>query len=133
MISSTNGRGKTIPINKKGQIKQKAKRPKKNSKLNIPVVLFALVFCYLVISLSGEIQRLNAMQHSVIELEQEINQLQSRNTELHQILRSMENKEYVEQVAREELGLVKPGENLIVPVEEQKQTGFKVRDTNIKD
>ncbi|MBO8137012.1 MAG: septum formation initiator family protein [Desulfotomaculum sp.] len=135
MISSNNGRRKTTAFNKAGKIKYTA-APRRKSRLRVkfPILVFALVFGYLVISLSGEINKLNAMRHSVTELEQEIEILQNRNEELHKMLKSMESKEYIEHVAREKLGLVKPGESLIVPVEEQgEKEGYKIRDHNIKD
>ncbi|NLM97500.1 MAG: hypothetical protein GX175_07830 [Halanaerobiaceae bacterium] len=37
---------------------------------------------------------------------------------LEEELENVNNPEYIEKIAREELGLVKPGELLIIPVEE---------------
>ncbi|MBM7855982.1 cell division protein FtsB/cell division protein DivIC [Desulfohalotomaculum tongense] len=124
MISSTNRRGKGVPFKSTGKIQHKPKLPRSKTRLriNFPMLVFVLVFSYLLVSLSGEIERLNAMRHSVTELEQEIEQLQNRNAELYKMLEDIESEEYVEQVAREKLGLVKPGESLIVPVEQDGET-----------
>lgn len=136
MISSTNKRGKTIPFKK--EIKQKtSERKYTKRKFSIPILVMACVFMYLAISLSGEVQKLNAMRHNVAEIEYQMEQLQNKNAELHKTLELMKTNDYVEQVARENLGLVKPGESIIVPVEQQPEEGSAatliIRDPNIKD
>ncbi len=59
----------------------------------------------------GEIEIL----HNRIELARE------RNKELKDELGNVNDSEYVEKIARKELGLVKPGELLLVPVEDEEE------------
>jgi len=57
------------------------------------------------------------MKHSVSELEKEIGELKAKNAELKRDLKLIKSEEYVERIAREQLGLVKPGEKVVVPGE----------------
>ncbi len=121
MISSTNRRGKGVKLDYKNTNKLIKPREKKRdqSKYNfkLPLIVLSLVFVYLAVSLGGEMQKLNDMKKSVIEIEQEMEQLQTQNNELRKMLKSLQSNEYVEQIAREKLGLVKPGETLVIPAE----------------
>ena len=140
MISSTNGRKKRAKLNyisRNKQIKPHEKT-KKRTKYNfkIPVIVLSLLFIYLAVSLGGEMQKLNAMKNNVQEIEQEIDQIKARNDELHKMLKAMESNEYVEQIAREKLGLVKPGESPVVPADQASSNGevnkLDVRDPDIE-
>ncbi len=53
------------------------------------------------------------------ELEKQIEQTQQINQQLREELIRVEDLEYIEEVARDKLGLVKPGETLIIPQEEE--------------
>ncbi len=145
MISSTNGRQKRVKLNyisRNKQIKpyEKTKTKTKNrTKYNfkVPVIVLSLLFIYLAVSLGGEMQKLNAMKNNVQEIEQEIDQIKARNNELHKMIKAMQSNEYVEQVAREKLGLVKPGESRVIPSDNASSNGetekLNVRDPDIKD
>ena len=121
MISSTNNRGKTIPFKrnqKDSEVKTK-KRVKRRLQLKLPLLVMLLVIVYMAFSLVGEMKKLEAMRQNVEQIEQQMEQLQDKNAELHKTLDMLQSNDYVEQAARESLGLVKPGESLIVPVEKQ--------------
>ncbi|MEG6617185.1 septum formation initiator family protein [Peptococcaceae bacterium 1198_IL3148] len=135
MISSTNGRGKTIPFRKKTEVKIKKQPGKAKLKFKFPFIVMTLVVIYMAVSLAGEMQKLNVMRQNVQAIEQQVEQLQNKNAELHKTLELMQSKDYVERVARENLGLVKPGESLIVPVEqpEQPSANTNIIDPTIKD
>jgi cell division protein FtsL len=53
-------------------------------------------------------------QHEVQTLESELGDLKSRNEELRQEIDGLKTPEGVEQLARESLGMVKPGEHAYV-------------------
>src|SRR5690554_5920158 len=61
--------------------------------------------------IKGEIEIL----HNRIELSLE------RNEELKNELGNVNDPEYIEKIARKELGLVKPGELLLVPIEDEEE------------
>ena len=50
----------------------------------------------------------------LIELESDLRAYEIRNEQLDETLRRLKSPDYVEQVAREELGLVQPGEKLYI-------------------
>lgn len=54
------------------------------------------------------------LRHEIETLEKEIGAMRMRNDTLEQEIERMKSPEYVERVAREELGLVKPGETLYI-------------------
>lgn len=121
MISSTNSRGKTIPFKRRQQDTEPRvkKRVKRRLQLKLPLLVMLLVIVYMAFSLVGEMKKLEAMKQNVQQIEQQMEQLQSKNAELHKTLDMLQSNDYVEQAARESLGLVKPGESLIIPVEKQ--------------
>lgn len=86
------------------------------NKKRLPVLLIAVLLCYLVLSFFSQFHRLDAMQQDVKQLQDQLADLQRKNAELKQQLKMVQSDEYIEQVARERLGLVKPGEARIVPV-----------------
>ena len=81
------------------------------------LALLAVFFLfYILFTFCTQFDRLYAMQRDVNNLEQEINQLKEKNTQLRQQLDMSQSSAYVEGVAREKLGLVKPGESRILSV-----------------
>ncbi|WP_051688248.1 FtsB family cell division protein [Desulfofalx alkaliphila] len=138
MISTGNKRGKLVSLKRNdrpGEDKLPPKRRGRN-RINVPFIVIAAVFVYLALSLGGEVQKLNTMRHNVAELEQEIESLHVKNEELYKTIEMIKSNDYVEQVARENLGLIKPGESVVVPVEQQgdeTSQHYTVRDADIKD
>lgn len=56
------------------------------------------------------------MQKDVRSIQQQVQELQQRNTALREELHLVQSDAYIEKTAREKLGLVKPGETRVVPV-----------------
>lgn len=119
-----------------------------NNKLLLLVAL--LVVGYIMFSLTSQFSRLHAMQAKVDTLQNQIEEIEKRNTALREQIKQIKSDAYIEQVAREQLGLVKPGETLVVPAnaqpgEEAKEQapqqspqqpageGFRIRYNNIYD
>lgn len=84
-------------------------------------LIFLLVICYLCVSLSFNLHRLWVLQKEITVVEQEVSELRQRNEELRNQLQKMQDEAYIEQIAREKLGLVKNGETRLVPVTEKKK------------
>ncbi len=61
------------------------------------------------------------IKREIARLEQELDKEEVREKELKEKLENINDPEYIEEVARKELGLVKPGELLLIPVEEKKK------------
>ena len=59
-------------------------------------------------------------EQELVVIEAEVSRLETQNDSLKQILRQLDGDiEYIEKVAREELGLIKPGEVVIPLVPEE--------------
>jgi cell division protein FtsB len=63
-------------------------------------------------------KRLMMMNDKVKQLQTNIEEMRTENERLNTTLKKMNSKEYIEKVAREELGLVKKGEILVITVDE---------------
>lgn len=115
---------------------------------------FILIICvtiagYIAFSLGNQYSYLYAMQNNVETIQAQVEELRNKNAALREEINKIKSDAYVEQVAREQLGLVKPGETLVVPTQgttssDKKtqpstpptsgtQETFKVRDKNIYD
>lgn len=98
------------------------RRPKRKSKSNLnkngfPVIIFIVaVFCLVVgvysINLKKESNRLAEKKES---LEEQIAEEEQRTKELEELEKYTKTKKYMEEVAREKLGLVYPDEILVQP------------------
>lgn len=82
------------------------------------LVFVAAVLLYLAFSVAGQFSRLHALQREVTTLQAELEELQEKNRELRRQVEMVQSDTYVEKVAREKLGLIKPGEKRIIQVEE---------------
>ena len=82
-------------------------------------IIFGLSF----IKVYNNYQEINSLSNRLDSLENEIQLAEKENQELKDYLANIEDDEYVEKIAREKLGLVKPGEMLIIPVIEDDNEG----------
>ncbi|MGN0154718.1 MAG: septum formation initiator family protein [Lachnospiraceae bacterium] len=95
---------------------KRRKRKKKNNK-GLPVIVFVvIVFCLCIglksISLKRESEELSKKQ---AVLENQIKSEEQRTKELEDLEKYMQTKKYMEDVAKDKLGLVYPDEILIEP------------------
>lgn len=65
------------------------------------------------------IKKMEKLQTKIEELENSIDAAQEENKKLAEQLDNVNSDEYIEKMAREKLGLVKPGEVLVMPVENE--------------
>ncbi|MCL6610465.1 MAG: septum formation initiator family protein [Peptococcaceae bacterium] len=84
----------------------------------LPTLIAIFLLFYLLISFFAHFQRLYVLQRDIKEIEIQLQELSAKNEELKKQLKQVQSDAYIEQVAREKLGLVKPGESRIVPVPE---------------
>jgi len=97
----------------------RAVRPRKRfnpSRSRLPLLFLAVLLIYLSFSLVAQMNRLWAMQQSVAEMQARVEDLQEKNDSLWERLHVLQSDAYIEQTARERLGLVKPGETRVVPL-----------------
>lgn len=96
--------------------RQKSRRTFQLSRSRLPLLVVGLLLLYVSISLGSRFDSLYTMQRDLQAVRAEVQQLREVNRDLSQQLELLRSDAYVEQVAREKLGLVKPGETRIVPV-----------------
>lgn len=84
----------------------------------LPALLLVAVLCYLLAIIWMQFRHLDAMQRDLDRLQEQIAELKAKNAELKRQLSLVQSDAYIEQVARERLGLVKPGEARVVPLKE---------------
>ena len=63
-------------------------------------------------------RNIRKLEYTITELENSIITARNEKARLEEELKNINNPEFIERFAREELGLVKPGELLLIPVEE---------------
>lgn len=109
------GKGKVAELNLHRELKEQNRLRRSTRKGNKLVLVLSVAFVgYLFFSLGNEFNKLHSMQTNVESLQSQIKELKTRNTALQQEIKQIKSDSYIEQVAREQLGLVKPGENLVV-------------------
>jgi cell division protein FtsL len=87
----------------------------------LPAVIAVFLLFYLLISFFTHFNRLYVLQGDIKEIESQVEELKQKNEDLRKQLKQVQSDAYIEQVAREKLGLVKPGETRIVPVQKPSQ------------
>lgn len=86
-------------------------------------MMAALIFTlYLGYGYVDGILRIVQLQGEIRAVRQEVMVLETRNQQLRHELARLQSDEYIEQVARRELGLVRPGERVYVVVTEEGYT-----------
>lgn len=79
------------------------------------LIFVLIIFTY---QIFNNYRQISELEKSIEETEAEIDDTKESNLELERELRLVDNPNYIERLAREKLGLVKPGEELIIPVKE---------------
>lgn len=81
-------------------------------------ILLIIILLFAVYKFYENYRDMRELENKIMELEENIARAREEKGELEEELENVNNPEYIEKIAREELGLVKPGELLIIPVEE---------------
>lgn len=82
--------------------------------------LLLLVFgVYLAYLFAAEVRETRQLREEILRVEREIQAIHARNQELQEVVSQLRDPAYLERVAREELGMVRPGETRYVVQEEK--------------
>lgn len=111
--------------------------PKKSKKRRIRVgsVLLAIFLLYIVIILGSQQLRLYRFENDISNVAANIEQAELTRAELLRQIELMNSDDYVEKIAREKLGLIKPGEipYIAVPSDDEADVRIIDRNENIVD
>lgn len=80
-------------------------------------VLILLLIFYIVFLFSDKYAKILQLKEDIKKLESEIGDLRFKNNKLSQEVELLKGDEYVEKIAREELGLSKPDEIIFKAIE----------------
>lgn len=95
-----------------------------------PIVLIVLgvaIVGFLVVSSWKTTQKRNELNLRIESLRQEIQELEEKNADLKNGITQTQSQEYLEQVARDQLNLKKPGED-VVAIQAATQTAQSVEE-----
>ena len=94
--------------------RQKKQKQQKQEKRKVTRVLWAVLFLYVGYIFVQQQIRLHDLRVEEKEVSAEIEQAQQENKELTHIMDIMDTNEYIEKVARQKLGFVKPDEQVFI-------------------
>jgi len=77
--------------------------------------LLFFIFSYVAICFGQQFYRINNIDKEIDNYLHEKNELIEERESLKAEIALLENESYIERIAREDLGLIKPGETLLVP------------------
>lgn len=96
--------------NDSAKVKKIGKKKQKSIYYKGVIVIFGVFMCYFsVLFINQHIQR-NEMESRLFELREEIKEVKNINEELQKEVELLYNPEYIESLARKELGLIKSDE-----------------------
>ncbi len=73
-------------------------------------LIVMIIMIYTVVTLVGLNSKIAAAEAQKARLEQEVSNIEARNAELEHSIKNSNDPETIQKIAREKLGLVKPGE-----------------------
>ncbi len=79
------------------------------------LIFLLIVFTYQIIN---NYRQISQLENNIERVESDIDETKDMKLQLERELSLVDNPDYIERLAREKLGLVKPGEELIIPVKE---------------
>lgn len=85
------------------------------------IYLLIIVIIVFAFKLVLNMRKVNKMESELNNLQQQVQEEVERNEELKEEIERVKSRDYIEKIARDELGLVKPGEILFIPVEEENE------------
>jgi len=87
----------------------------------ISSIILIILLIYLVASITLQFKKLYSMQDDMKEVQKKVDELQEKNTQMRKQLKLVQSDQYIEQMAREKLGLVKSGESRIITTQSDNQ------------
>lgn len=97
-------------------------RKKKDFLFNpVIIVIFVIIFLIAAFNFYQNYQKKEKIETKIKRLEKQIAEAKNENINLQEQFNNSDDYEYIEEVARKRLGLVKKGEKLLIPVEEDQK------------
>ena len=100
-------------------MENRQKNQTNSSKINIYLILIVLLLIYSLFSGAKALADRNEKLRLITENESVINELNTSISELEEQIANSKSDEFIEKVAREDLGMVKPREIIYVVIESE--------------
>jgi len=107
-VKKTGKAGKML-VSDRGQ-----QRKRKKFKLKGPSVVLLIILGFIFYSFGGQMAEMYNVQHEIKKIQDQVDELRLKNTDLRKQVDQLGSGAYIEREAREKLGLVKPGEKIIL-------------------
>ncbi|MFA5881523.1 MAG: septum formation initiator family protein [Eubacteriales bacterium] len=107
-VKKTGKAGKML-VSDRGQ-----QRKRKKFKLKGPSVVLLIILGFIFYSFGGQMAEMYNVQHEIKKIQDQMDELRLKNTDLRKQVDQLGSGAYIEREAREKLGLVKPGEKIIL-------------------
>lgn len=97
-------------------VKIPAKKIKKSIWLKPGPLMVIILFSFVLYSFGLQIIKMQGNIHTMANIQAQITSIEKQNIELKKEIQRFQTNGYIEREAREKLGLVKPGEKVIIEV-----------------
>ncbi|RBP45550.1 septum formation initiator family protein [Garciella nitratireducens] len=123
------------PIHKSKNKTRKKVKPynKVKTKRNLRFITYTFIGFLLALVVLFQYVKLNNISQEIIFLEKELKQLNKLNDSLEGEMIANEDLQRIEKIAKEELGMVEPNENQMIPIEIEKSNNIKAATNQIKE
>ena len=82
-------------------------------RLTVKKIIFLVLFSILIVSLVRQENTMNKIQNEMVERQKELEAINEKNLRLKDEVEKVQTDEYTEKLAKERLGMIKPGEKVI--------------------
>lgn len=98
--------------------RKRSRRPRKRWRVTprFFLILLGLLCLWITIGFANRYLHIVLLQGKIVRVEREIAATTSRNEATRRQIQDMQSDVYIEKIAREKLGLIKPGETVYIPV-----------------
>lgn len=84
-------------------------------------LILLVIFIFMGYNYFLSLNQVKRLESSIAVVEREIILAEQKKAQLLKEIEKIDDPQYIEEIARKELGLVKPGELLLIPVEEKEE------------
>lgn len=102
------------------------RKKKRKKRIGIVRIMFFAVLVYIMVIMINQNKMMRELEGKKMVLQKEIHTLENEIDELNIELENSDSLEFVEKVAREELGMVKPREIIVIDKGKIKDTFFNL-------
>lgn len=95
-------------------VRKKGSKKRFRFKPSGPLIILLFLLGFIFYSLGGQIIEMYNVRDEIRSIQQQMDELQEKNAALNKELEQLNSPVHIEREAREKLGLVKPGEKIIL-------------------